>query len=132
MSVTTSKLEERIRVSAAAGAWFPIAGMKAVTGVAVSAVASSPLSSVTVQLRKATDASGSNPANLGDSKTSNWGVAKTALAEELGYLEAAQTTPYTHVQCVVTDSASPNTANGVLIFEPKDVTPSGVDYVQRG
>lgn len=132
MSGSTSKLEERIRVSAAAGAWFPIAGMKAVTGAAASAVASSPLSSVTVQLRKATDANGSNPANLGTSKTSNYGVVVTANAEEMGYTDATQATPYTHVQAVVTDSASPNTANGLLIFEPKDVTPSGADYVQRG
>lgn len=131
--MSTARLSEKIRVSAATGAWFPMAGMKSVTAIAASAVASSPLSSVTVQLQKATDNAGTNAASLGSSKTSNYGVAVTALAEELGYQDgAAQAVPYTHVRAVVTDTASPDTANKALVFEPKDVTPSGVSYVQRG
>lgn len=129
---THSRLAEVVKVADPA-TWNPISGMKAVTGIVRALLASSPSNEVTIQLRKATDNAGSNAANLGSSVTGDYAVAVTALAEELGYYNDDPDTPYTHVSATITDEKSPNAYSAVLVFEPKDVTPSSdTRYVNRG
>lgn len=132
MSGNTSRLEEVTRVAVIeAGNWLPIAGFNQVTAYAASLLASSPSNQVTVQLRKATDAAGSNAADLLTAKTGDYGVAKTALAEELG--ATAGGVPYTHVTAVITDEASPDAASGVLVFSESDYnTPQTQNQYVKG
>lgn len=121
MVASTARLSELLRVGDAAQ-WNPMKNMKAVTAVVSTLLGSSPLNSVTVQLRKATDAAGSNAANLGSAVTGNYGALVTALAEELGNFSA--TVPFTYVSATITDSKSPNAFMAQLLFEPKDNTPA--------
>ncbi len=116
MSGNTYKLSEVAAVGSAAD-WLPISGYNEVSCAVVADPSSSPLSEVTVQLRKATDNTGSNAANLGSAVTGDFGVIASALAEELGNLSG---TDFTHVSATITDEASPNTYDAVMIFTKAD------------
>lgn len=119
MSGNTYRLSEVAAVGfASATNWLPISGFNEVSCALAADPSSSPLSEVTVQLRKATDAAGTGAANLGSAVTGDRGVIASALAEELG--EDVSGNQFTHVAVVITDEASPNTATGVLLFTKAD------------
>lgn len=109
---TKAKLNERLAFSALA-AWVAMEAYNQV--VAVGQVAeTSPETDVTVQLRKATDASGSNAADLGTAVTSPTQAVAQAYASDLG--ETEDGTPYTHVSATVTGAGSPAAdSSGVVI-----------------
>lgn len=100
---TKAKLNERLVFSAPA-TWVSMADYRQV--VAVGRVAeTSPTTDVTVQLRKATDASGSDAADLGTAVTTATQAIAQAYASDLG--KTAGGTPFTHVSATITGAGSP-------------------------
>lgn len=97
--------------------WAKLDNYQQYTCVADAGTAS-PLDSVTVQLRKATAAGGTNATNHGTAVT-GFGFANASLrAEDLGEFSAG--VPYTHVSAVVTDAASPNTVTSFgILSDPR-------------
>jgi hypothetical protein len=91
-----------------------------VTAIATQVDADSP-ETVTVQLRKATDASGTNAADFGTAGTgtssatdSNIHAVQTEWSDDLGF--HASGLPFTHVSAVVSDDATPESdAYGVVV-----------------
>lgn len=120
MSAATARLSELLRAGDPA-VWYSMAGMKAVTAAAIALHASSPLNTVTVQIRKATSVAGANAANLGTAVSATYAALQTALTEELGNFNSS--TPFTHVSAVITDEKSPNAYSAMLLFEPTYNTP---------
>jgi len=113
-----AKLNER-EVYSPAGNWVPVANYRQFVGVGVLENADST-ETVTVQLRKATDASGTNPANHGTAVvgTSSGAdqdlvVSAQAYASELG--KTGGGLAYTHVCALVTDTGSPENSYGIVI-----------------
>lgn len=117
MSGNTSKFAEVAAVGSAS-VWLPIKGYNEASCAVVADPTSSPSNEVTVQLRKATNNAGANAANLGSAVTGDYGVIASALAEELG--EHTDGTPFTHVSAMITDEASPNTYDAVMLFTKAD------------
>lgn len=107
---TKAKLTERLTFSRPTD-WVPIALFDQVCAVG-QAPATSPETSVSVQLRKATSAAGANAANLGSAVVADSQAEAQAYAEDLG--ETGGGVPFTYVSAVIT-SGSPETANGVVI-----------------
>jgi hypothetical protein len=111
---TTAKLNERLAFSAPAE-WVPMDAYRQV--IAVGTIpAVSPPGDVTVQLRKALDAGGTGPANLGTAVTAPTQAVAQAYASELGATEGG--VPYTHVSAVITGPGSPiaETGDGDLVI----------------
>lgn len=109
---TQAKLNERLAFSAP-GEWVPMAQYRQFCAVGFVAE-TSPETEVTVQLRKATDAAGSGPANHGTAVTSNTKAVAQAYASELG--EDGSGNAYTHVQATITGGGSPAAdSSGVVI-----------------
>lgn len=115
-----SKLSERMLV-VAAGVWVSAANFERFLGVGFQADADSP-ETVTVQLRKATDASGTGATNFGTAGVATAGspadedltAYADGKADQLGRTEAG--VEYTHVSVTISDAASPEAAaSGVLI-----------------
>jgi len=97
--------------------WFPLDNYQQYTAFARAGDVS-PLDTVTIQLRKATDAGGSNATNHGDpvNLTPTGGVS--VRAEDLGDFSA--TLQYKYVSAVVTDEDSPNTVTSYAVLtEPR-------------
>ena len=121
-----SKGSERINVYPV-GVWVDASKFFQFTGVALLNLADGG-DSVTAQLRKATDANGSNPANFGDAVTvSQPGsspaadelikAAANGRSDELG--KTGGGVPYTHVSLSIS-GGSPEIEQGVLIgFDPR-------------
>jgi len=109
---TKAKLHERLAFSAP-GAWVSMADYRQV--VAYGAVAdTSPDTDVTVQLRKATAASGSNATNFGTAVTGPTQAVAQGYASELG--ATAGGVPFTHVSATITGAGSPAAdSSGVVI-----------------
>jgi hypothetical protein len=100
-----AKLTERLAFSAPAE-WVSMAEYRKVLAAA-SADAASPPVQVSVQLRKATDASGTNAANLGSAVTSGDVAVAEADVSDLGATVGGVL--YTHVSATITNG------NGVVI-----------------
>lgn len=103
---TKAKLNERLEFSDP-DEWVPMANFDQVVAVGV-AYGNSPVASITVQLRKATDSSGSDADDLGSSVQADQKAVAQAYAEDLG--ETSGGTAFTHVQATVTGAE-----NGVVI-----------------
>lgn len=101
---TNAKLNERLAVSRP-DEWVPMDLHRQVVATAIIA-ATSPPGQVTVQLRKATDANGTNAANLGTAVTAEDQATAQAYASDLG-VHAGSGLPFTHVSAVVTPPGSP-------------------------
>lgn len=93
--------------------WVPLTNYQSYTAFA-RAGSASPLDDVTIQLRKATDASGTNAANHGSAVTAAVTAGVSVRAEDLGNFSASL--PYKYVSAVVTDEASPNTVTSAAIL----------------
>lgn len=93
--------------------WMPLDNYQQYTAFARAGDVS-PLDTVTVQLRKATDSSGTNAANHGSavSLTPTGGVS--VRAEDLGDFSASL--QYKYVSAVVTDEDSPNTVTSYAVL----------------
>lgn len=96
-------------------AWFAMANYDRVAGFA-SLPGAEVAESVTVQLRKATDAAGTNAANLGAAVTTTATVANTdliavqeAMADDLG--KTGGGLQFTHVSITVTKSSDTEVAS---------------------
>lgn len=97
--------------------WVPLANYQQYSAFARAGTAS-PTDSVTVQLRKATNAGGSNAANQGAAVTGHPHAETSVRAEDLGNFSAG--VPFTHVSAVVTDAASPNTVvSAGILTQPR-------------
>lgn len=107
---THGKINERLTFSRATD-WVPMAEFDQVCAVG-QAPATSPETSVSVQLRKATSAAGAAADNLGSAVVADSQAVAHAYASDLG--ETGGGVPFTHVSAVIT-SGSPETANGVVI-----------------
>lgn len=119
MSINKRKLHEVINCSDSA-AWVAMEAYRQVTGVGI-LVDADDGEGVTVQLRKATDASGTGAADLGSPVTvtsSATDVDVTAMAsayaDELG--ETAGGVAFTHVSASVTKAGSPAPAETLTAF----------------
>ena len=119
MSITKRKLHEAINCTDSA-AWVSMQDYRQVTGVAIMVDADDG-EGATIQLRKATDASGSNAADLGTAVTvsstaSNVDVTAmaSAYASELG--ETAGGTAFTHVSATATKAGSPAPGETLTAF----------------
>lgn len=119
MSINKRKLHEVINCSDAA-AWVAMEAYRQVTGVGI-LVDADDGEGVTVQLRKATDASGTGAADLGDPVTVSSDAADTdvtamasAYADQLG--ETAGGVAFTHVSATVTKAGSPEPAETLTAF----------------
>lgn len=117
-----SKLSERLNVFPA-GVWVSAAGWERFLGVAYVENADGA-ETVTAQLRKATDASGTNAANFGSATVTTLSgsspaddetikAAADGKADQLG--RTAGGVQFTHVSLLVSDGSSPETGTGVLI-----------------
>jgi len=102
--ITNAKINERLAFSRA-DQWVSMQNYDQVAAVAIAPDAS-PETEVTVQLRKATDASGSNAADLGTAVAANSKAVAQAFASALG--ETAGGLAFTHVSATITDAVSPN------------------------
>lgn len=102
--ISNAKINERLAFSRT-GDWVSMENYAQVCAAAI-APAASPETSITVQLRKATDASGSNAADLGTAVTADSKAIAQAYAEDLG--ETAGGVAFTHVAAVIADGVSPN------------------------
>lgn len=97
--------------------WLPLANYQQYTAFA-RAGDTSPLDSVTIQLRKATDGSGTNAANHGSAVTAAPTAAASVRAEDLG--DFADGVPFTHVSATVTDEDSPNSVTSYgIVTDPR-------------
>jgi len=118
-----NKLSE-LAVATPVGNWVSMENYKQVSAVGVVLDADSA-EAVTVQLRKATDASGTNAANFGTAVVVTSGATDTDItaihsewAQALGSFSAG--VPFTHVSASITTDASPETAFGVVLrSEPR-------------
>lgn len=102
---TKAKITERLTFSLATE-WVPMALFDQVCAVGLAAV-TSPETSVSVQLRKATSAAGAGADDLGAAVVADGKAVAHAYAEDLG-------ATFTHVSAVIT-SGSPETAFGTVI-----------------
>lgn len=113
MSAVHAKLSE-VSVASVAVTWVPVALFKQVSAIGVIADADSP-EVLTVQLRKATDASGTGATNWGTAVTATSAAADSDLSaiqtEEVDSIGAG----YTHVAAVISSDASPETPTGVVL-----------------
>jgi len=110
--INNAKLNEKLAFSLPS-VWVAIALYNQVVAVGTIAVTSPP-GEVTVQLRKATNADGDNPANLGSAVAANNQAIAQAFASDLG--ETVGGVPYTHVSATITPPGSPPVAvDGVVI-----------------
>lgn len=92
------------------------------TGYALAGSAS-PLNDVTVTLRKATSSGGANATTIKAATDKNGSAQASVNANDLG--EFSPGVPFTHVQAVLTDQASPNTVTGFAVLShPKFTTPA--------
>lgn len=118
----SSKLSERLNAYPV-GTWVPAAKFTQFVGVAFLAGADG-VETVTAQLRKATDASGSNAANFNAASvttnpttsppsSNDIKAAADGRSDQLG--ETGAGVPYTHVSLSVSDTGDTETATGVLI-----------------
>lgn len=97
--------------------WLPLANYQQYTAFARAGDAS-PLDSVTIQLRKATDSSGTNATDHGSPVTLTPTGGVSVRAEDLGDFSASL--QYTHVSAVVTDEDSPNSVtSAAIVTEPR-------------
>lgn len=110
---TNAKLNERL-VFSRPDEWVPMDIYRQVVATATIA-ATSPPGQVSVQLRKATDASGSNPADLGAVVTADSQATAQAYASDLG-VHAGSGLPFTHVSAVVTPPGSPPVDVAALVI----------------
>lgn len=117
-----SKLSEQLNAFPS-GVWVAAALYMQYMGVAFVQNADGG-ESVTVQLRKATDSSGTNAANFGTAKTVTLAgtspaanelitAAQDGRSDELG--DFADGVPFTHVSVSVSDSSSPESVVGFLV-----------------
>lgn len=111
-----NKLSEKI-VGVPVTTWVPLTNFQQYTVVA-RAGDTSPLDDVTIQLRKATDASGTG--------ATNHGSAVTAAGHAEASLFAADIGDYTHVAATVTDEDSPNSVTSFAILS--DARYPALDY----
>ena len=107
---THGKITERLTFSRPTD-WVPIAQFDQVSAVGQAPV-TSPETSVSVQLRKATSAAGAGADDLGAAVVADGQAVAHAYASDLG--ETSGGVPFTHISAVIT-SGSPETANGVVI-----------------
>jgi hypothetical protein len=98
-----NKLNELL-VFSLATTWVPMELYRQVIAVGTVAVTSPP-GEVTVQLRKAINANGDSPANLGTAATGDSQAIAQAFAVDLGETEGG--VPYTHVSATITPPGSP-------------------------
>ncbi len=117
--ITNAKISERLQVSDAA-AWVPVANYRQIMAVGVM-VAADATEGVTIQLRKAVDASGTSPANHGSAVTALSTGANTTVyastdveANALG--KTGGGVPYTHVSLTVSKAGSPAPAEVIYGF----------------
>lgn len=103
--------------------WVSMADYREYTAFAVAGDVS-PRNGVTIQLRKATDASGTGAANHGSAVTADDRCSATLLAEDLG--QTGGGVQYTHVSATVTDQDSPNTYTALAFRSgaKKSITPN--------
>ena len=120
MTTSTKKAEEAVFArdinDGNPATWVSLAKYREYVVMARAGTAS-PTDDVTIQLRKATDASGSNPANHGSAVTAAGFACTSVRDDELGDFAAG--TPYTHVSATITDEASPNTVHSVAYLQGK-------------
>lgn len=102
--------------------WFPLDNYQQYTAFARAGDVS-PLDSVTIQLRKATDASGTNATDHGDPVTFTPTGGVSVRAEDLGDFSADL--QYKYVSAVVTDEDSPNSVTSYAVLT--DPRYQGVD-----
>lgn len=119
MSITKRKLHEVINATDSA-AWVSMQDYRQVTGVAI-LVDADDGEGATIQLRKATDSSGTNAADLGSPVTVSSTATDTdvtamvsAYVSELG--ETAGGVAFTHVSATATKSGSPEPAETLTAF----------------
>lgn len=119
MSATHALLKE-IAAASPVGNWVSMAGYSQVSAIGVQLDADSP-ETLTVQLRKATDASGTNAANFGTAVVATSSAADTdltAIASEwsanLGF--HASGLAFTHVSAVISDTATPEAASSGVVL----------------
>lgn len=117
-----NKLAEKI-VGAPVTTWVSLKNYQQYTAVARCGTAS-PLDDVTIQLRKATDASGANATNIGSAVTAKTHAEASLRAEDLGDFSA--TVPYAFVSASVSDEASPNTVTSYAVLS--DARYPALDY----
>jgi len=97
--------------------WVPLTNFQQYTAYAEAGDAS-PLDDVTIQLRKATDASGTNAANHGSAVTAAPRASASVRAEDLG--DFSTSLQYTHVSASVSDEDSPNTLTSAgILTDPR-------------
>lgn len=119
MGINKRKLHEVINATDSA-AWVSMQDYRQVTGVGIMVDADDG-EGVTIQLRKATDASGTNAADLGDPVTVSSTAADvdvtamaSAYADELG--QTAGGVDFTHVSATATAAGSPAPGETVTAF----------------
>jgi hypothetical protein len=118
-----NKLSE-LAVASPAASWVSMENYRQVSGIAVVADADTG-ETVTVQLRKATDASGTNAANFGTAVVvtgaatdTDISAIQTEWSQALGSFSAG--VPFTHVSATLSTGASPETVTGVVLrSEPR-------------
>jgi hypothetical protein len=118
----SAKLSE-LAVASPAASWVSMENYRQVSGIAVVADADTG-ETVTVQLRKATDASGTNATNFGTAVVvtgaatdTDISAIQTEWSQALGALAGV---PYTHVSATLSTGASPETVTGVVLrSEPR-------------
>jgi hypothetical protein len=118
-----NKLSE-LAVASPVGNWVSMENYRQVSAIGVLLDADSA-ETLTVQLRKATDASGTNAANFGTAVTVASGATDTDLSaiqtewsQALGSFSAG--VPFTHVSATISDVASPEASFGVVLrSEPR-------------
>lgn len=111
-----NKLSEKI-VGVPVTTWVSLKNYQQYTAVARAGDVS-PRNGVTIQLRKATDASGTGATNHGDPVTADNHAEASLFAADLG--------DYTHVSATVTDEDSPNTVTSFGILS--DARYPALDY----
>ncbi len=104
--------------------WLPLTNYQQYTATARAGDAS-PLDSVTIQLRKATDSSGTNATDHGSPVTFTPSGSVSVRAEDLG--DFSSSLQYTHVSASVTDEDSPNSVTSYGIAS--DPRYQGLDVV---
>lgn len=111
-----NKLSEVI-VGVPVTTWVPLTNYQQYTAVARAGDVS-PRNGVTIQLRKATDSSGTGATNHGSAVTDDDRAEASLFAADIG--------DYTHVSATVTDQDSPNTVTSFAILS--DPRFAALDY----
>lgn len=106
------KLADESALISAATSWVAMASHREYSVMALAGDVS-PRNGVTIQLRKATDGSGTNATNVGSAVTADDQAIASAFAADLGEFSAG--VPYTHFSATVTDQDSPNTVVSLAI-----------------